>query len=349
MTDSTILELGIAERIRDELVEHAEHLVHAFAEFDITCKGIVALGGTPPAIPELEFLRKENSGGGQNEHGADTSGLEAALADAEKRAASLQASLHDEKNTSARLLNQVEEARAQLAGKWESEFSKPVDGGKELGTAVARSNKGIGSNAPYFLHPPQELADGFAVGYEWTVYELEDGVVVLRPKVEVDAPVPPPEGDAKPPAASPIPAAELTPERKSPVTVTLEQVRDVVCTYDIGVAFSTSEIAERMNVSPSTARKHIATLAEQGKVRRPEGGQTNGSSARWERPPIPNNAPTTRPRGDHLLGVPPQRRASAPVPGTGVPAGPAETPGKLRRQQKKAARVQHKPVKGVRI
>jgi hypothetical protein len=138
-------------------------------------------------------------------------------------------------------------------------------------------------------------------------------------------------------------------ERKPAVLLTDEMTRDYVLAELKGSPFSTAVIAEHFDVSIPTARRRLTSLARQDIIRRPAGSPVRGSQARWEyNSSIPAN-PRAKPRGENLLGVPAPRRNAGPVPGTGVPHGPAETPGKLKRQQQKAARVQHKPVKGVRL
>lgn len=147
------------------------------------------------------------------------------------------------------------------------------------------------------------------------------------------------------PDGSPDEPAEKTPA----VLLTDERTRDYVLSDLKDEPFSTAVIAEHFGVSIPTARRRLTSLARQDIIRRPAGTPVRGSHARWEYNADIPASPREKPRGERLLGVPSPRRSGGPIPGTGVPHGPAETPGKLKRQQAKAPRVQHKPVKGVRV
>lgn len=262
--------------------------------------------------------------------------------------------------------------------------------GTPCGTAEARSNKGIGANAPYFISPSeQSLRDEFDVGHTWAVFKIHGNLLLCEQTftsediaaIPADE-SPAPEGDGvggyTDSADWPEPSAEAAAAhgdqmeesaaafiegrgphvgvqvasevnvRKTPVSVTLEQARDfIVDVIGMDTEFPTTALSQHFNISDSQARELCSKLAQQHIIVRP--GAVVGRNARWkyngEIPP----GPTTKPRGERLLDAPAQRHAGAPVPGTGVPAGQAETPGKLKRQQKKAARVKTKPVKGVRI
>lgn len=131
-------------------------------------------------------------------------------------------------------------------------------------------------------------------------------------------------------------------ERKAPVRLRPEPVRDWIIDVVGEREFSTREVAEHFNVSFGTAASRCEDLYATNILVFVGRGVWRYNTA------IPK-APTSRPRGERLVGVPAPRRAGTAVPGTGVPAGPAETPGKLKRQQRKAKRVLHKPVKGVRL
>lgn len=253
--------------------------------------------------------------------------------------------------------------------------------GTPCGTAEARSNKGIGANAPYFISPSEQgLRDEFDIGYTWAVFKIHGNLLLCKrtftPEDIAAIPAdesPAPEGDGGKVGGYtdsedwPEPSAEaaavhgdrmeesaaafIAPEvnaRKAPVSVTLEQARDfIVDVIGMDTEFPTTALSQHFNISDSQARDLCSKLAQQRIIMRP--GAVVGRNARWkyngEIPP----GPTTKPRGERLLDAPAQRRAGAPVPGTGVPAGQAESPGKLKRQQKKAARVKTKPVKGVRV
>lgn len=131
-------------------------------------------------------------------------------------------------------------------------------------------------------------------------------------------------------------------ERKAPVRLRPEPVRDWIVDVVGEREFSTREVSEHFNVSFGTAASRCEDLLATSII-------VFVGKGVWKYNTSIPKAPTSRPRGERLVGVPAPRRAGTAVPGTGVPAGPAETPGKLKRQQRKAKRVLHKPVKGVRL
>lgn len=132
--------------------------------------------------------------------------------------------------------------------------------------------------------------------------------------------------------------------RKRPTRLTNEQVRDWILDEVGARDFTTPELQLRFGVSRGTAQNRIRDLERMQII-----VAVNRRQGRWSYNGEIKAGPTTRPRGERLLDVPSRRKAGTPVPGTGVPAGPAETPGKLKRQQRAAKRVLHKPVKGVRL
>lgn len=264
--------------------------------------------------------------------------------------------------------------RGDFDWKWSPTNLPP---GTPCGTAEARSNKGIGANAPYFISPSEQgLRDEFDIGHTWAVFKIHGNLLLAEQSFT------PEDIAAIPPDESPAPEGDggLSPEamavhgdqmersaeafatrdgvdtrtvasevntRKAPVSVTLEQARDyIVDVLGKDVEFPTSALAQWFNISDSQARDLCSKLAEQKIIVRP--GAAIGRNARWKYNLEIPAGPTEKPRGERLLDVPAPRRGGAAVPGTGKPVGQAESPGKLKRQQGRAARVKTKIVKGVR-
>lgn len=130
--------------------------------------------------------------------------------------------------------------------------------------------------------------------------------------------------------------------RKRPTRLKAEQVRDWICDEVKDQEFTAAELQVRFGVSSGTARNRIQDLLGR-KIIVP-----GARPGRWVYNSEIPAGPSTRPRGERLLGVPTARNAGTAVPGTGVPRGPAGTPGALRRQQNKAARVKMPKRTGVR-
>jgi hypothetical protein len=131
-------------------------------------------------------------------------------------------------------------------------------------------------------------------------------------------------------------------QRKTPVRLRLEPVRDWILDTVGEREFSVRETAEHFNVSYNTAKTRLHTLYSNRVLVYCGGGKYRYNTD------MPA-APRTRPRGERLLGVPAPRSGGTAVPGTGVPRGPAGTPGALRRQQGAAARVKMPKRTGVRL
>lgn len=127
--------------------------------------------------------------------------------------------------------------------------------------------------------------------------------------------------------------------RKPSVRLKSEALRDWVIDVKGHEEFTTYGVADHFNVSYQTARSRCRDLYRQRILQRTQSG--------WRYNTDFPKAPRVRPRGERLIGVP-VRRGSAPVPGTGVPAGPSGKPGELRRQQGRARRVKRKRVGGRR-
>jgi len=127
--------------------------------------------------------------------------------------------------------------------------------------------------------------------------------------------------------------------------VTEAQAREFVQSLD--TTFSGATVARHFGISSTTAGRLLRKLGERGTIKRPDDSPAKGPHAKWVFVKPNGGGPRRRPRSEPS----PSRGggAPAPVPGTGRPNGPAETPGKLKRQQRKAPRVRHKPVKGVRV
>lgn len=128
--------------------------------------------------------------------------------------------------------------------------------------------------------------------------------------------------------------------RKRPTRLTNEQARDWILEVR---EFTTAELQLRFGVSRGTAQNRCNDLQRMSII---VPGEQPG---RWAYNGNIPKAPSVRPRGERLLGVPQRRKAGTAVPGTGVPRGPADTPGGLRRQQSRAAKVKMPKRTGVRL
>jgi uncharacterized coiled-coil protein SlyX len=213
-----------------------------------------------------------------------------------------------------------------------------------------------------FITLPNYVLDGYSVGEMFSIVRRGDTIYLLRDRVQDIKEGTPDDPAERQPAASedeidvpvtrrsdapPVEPAEEKPktERKPPVDVTVEQVRDWV--VKVGRKFSYQDVREAFNCSQPTAKRKLEPLLEKGVVTMtmiPNPGTP--PRAEFEYVEAMPAGPRNRPVHDRPNSGGGRKNQ---VPGTGKPHGPAETPGKLKRQQSKAARVKHKPVKGVRV
>lgn len=173
-----------------------------------------------------------------------------------------------------------------------------------------------------------------------SVQQLND-VIQAQPPSEIDVPV------TRKPDAPPVEKPdEAKPPRKPPVDVKVEAVRDWA--VKLGRKFTLDDMCQEFNCTKPTASRKLKSLVSQGILVRhmvPHPGSP--PRAEFERTEVTTPNPRNHPTHDRPNSGGGGRQSQ--VPGTGRPHGPAPTPGKLKRQQQKAARVKHKPVKGVRV
>lgn len=137
------------------------------------------------------------------------------------------------------------------------------------------------------------------------------------------------------------PAPAPKPQRRRPrsyVRVTDERVRDWAVDKR---RFTRPEMIEELGISATTAVNKSTELVERGLF----AAEREGAALVYTYMPPQGSAR----RGRRRTGTNGRGNGSQPVPGTGRPAGPAPTPGALKRQQQKAKIVKPKPVKGVRV
>jgi uncharacterized coiled-coil protein SlyX len=227
-----------------------------------------------------------------------------------------------------------------------------------------------------FITLPNYVLDGYSVGEMFSIVRRGDTIYLLRDRVqdikegtpddpaerqpaasedEIDVPVtrkPKVEVDpsARPGEPGSEPARKPAPKPRPPQVTTKgtpEEVRDWV--VSIGRPFDIPDFMKKFGVSSVTAGKKLAPWVERGvlkmeKVENP--GTPKKNQYTYIAPPA-SSTPRNRPVHDNPRSGGGGRQAQ--IPGTGKPHGPASTPGKLKKQQAKAARVKHAPVKGVRV
>lgn len=174
---------------------------------------------------------------------------------------------------------------------------------------------------------------------DFYVEEYEDArrlLAALRgeeytPRIQVIQPLP-----------EPAPPRKRT--RSQYVRLTAEALRDwAVKKGRTQGHFTRPEMIEELGISATSAVNKSNELVEKGWF----APQRNGGTLVFsyvdpkQQPGGGPKVPAREKRG--------RSNGSRAVPGTGRPAGPASTPGALKRQQAKAKIVKPKPVKGVRV
>jgi hypothetical protein len=142
----------------------------------------------------------------------------------------------------------------------------------------------------------------------------------------------------------PEPEPEPKRQRGPYIRLTPEALRDWAVEKGRTVGrFTRPEMVEELGVSPTTATNKSNELVTRGWFRPERNGRTLVFSYV---PPQEGGPGGPKAAAKQKAGRSNGHRA---VPGTGRPAGPASTPGALKRQQRKAKIVKPKPVKGVRV
>jgi hypothetical protein len=122
--------------------------------------------------------------------------------------------------------------------------------------------------------------------------------------------------------------------------LSLESVRDWV--VEQKEPFAGTHYLKAKNLPPGSSPKisaHLQTLGRQGVIERPEGSPSVGRSARWVYVPPPNNAPTTRPRGEQRMTAVDAPKRGTVVPHTGAPIGRSGRPGLDRKRAGQGKRI----------
>jgi hypothetical protein len=122
--------------------------------------------------------------------------------------------------------------------------------------------------------------------------------------------------------------------------LSLESVRDWV--VEQKEPFAGTHYLKAKNLPSGSSPKisaHLQTLGRQGVIERPEGSPSVGRSARWVYVPPPNNAPTTRPRGEQRIAALDAPKRGTAVPHTGAPIGRSGRPGLDRKRAEQGKRI----------
>lgn len=329
-TPLRVIELGFVDKLAIDLRDRIALLEEAQEELRVVRVALSALTATPlqPERHEVQIRQLQDR----------VSGLE------------------DRNRELSRLKTEAEQAKSQL----ELQLQAISEGGpneQEVSTLLTRAREEIDGLRDE-IGTVEIERDELRTANE----ELRTELAEARSSLAIataDAPEDEdePGEDGPPEPSAPIPAArqdggatvtEIN-SRKRPVKVTVEQARDFIVDTIGEREFASTELKDHFDISSTSAQRLVAELLEQKIIKRPANSPTMGPRVRYQlnRDPVPT--PKAKPRGENLIDVPKRNGSGEAVPGTGKPAGPASTPGKLRRQQKRAPRVKHKPVKGVRL
>jgi hypothetical protein len=122
--------------------------------------------------------------------------------------------------------------------------------------------------------------------------------------------------------------------------LSLESVRDWVAAQK--EPFAGTHYIKAKNLPPGSSPKisaHLQTLSKQGVIERPEGSPSVGRTARWVYVPPPNDAPTTRPRGEERVAAVDAPKRGTAVAHTGAPIGRSGKPGLDKRRAGQGKRI----------